>query len=253
MNSLENPVAELKRIIEAAGDCSICLRGMGGIAFEILCNTSQYPIFTREYKDFDLATRKKDTQMLGAFFQGVGYVPDEEFNLLNGDLRQIYFDPERGRHIDIFIEQFDMCHKIPFGIRLDSNIYTLSPADLFLTKAQIVQINQKDITDIIRLLITHLPDDNKQNCIDLSTITQLTSRDWGLYTTVNLSLDKVEQCATNSLGKILSNDHLHLLLSNIQKIRSTMYDEPKSQSWKLRSKFGTKLKWYQDVEEVELS
>lgn len=253
MNSLENPVAELKRIIEAAGGCSICLRGMGGIAFEILCNTSQYPVFTREYKDFDLATRKKDTQKLGAFFQSVGYLPDAEFNLLNGDFRQIYFDPERGRHIDIFIEQFNMCHKIPFGSRLDRTFYTLSPADLFLTKAQIVQINQKDITDIVRLLITHLPAESIENCIDLSTITQSTAQDWGLFTTVNLSLDKVEQYAANSLGEILSKDHLHLLLSNIQKIRSAMYDAPKSQSWKLRSKFGTKLKWYQDVEEVELT
>lgn len=253
MNTIENPVAELKRLIDAAGEHDVCLRGMGGIAFEILCNTSTYPDLSRVYKDFDIATRKTDSHKLGNFFNDNGYLPDNEFNILNGDLRQIFFDPEKDRHIDIFIERFEMCHKIHFGNRLALLPFTLTPVDLFLTKAQIVQLNPKDIKDIIRLLITHAPEESDStDKIDLGVINQLVSKDWGLYTTVSQALDKTENYLKSTLRSLLTPSDHHIVLSNIEKIRNAMAEEPKTQVWKLRAKIGIKVKWYQDVEEIDL-
>ena len=47
-----------------------------------------------------------------------------------------------------------MCHKLPLNGRLKMHPVTIPLAELFLSKAQIVQFNRKDAFDIISLLLT---------------------------------------------------------------------------------------------------
>jgi hypothetical protein len=42
-----------------------------------------------------------------------GYVADEMFNALRGSRRLLFYDPDNGRHLDVFIGEFSMCHDIP--------------------------------------------------------------------------------------------------------------------------------------------
>ena len=47
-----------------------------------------------------------------------------------------------------------MCHTLEFADRLARLPYTLDPMDLLLSKLQIVELNEKDADDCLRLLVT---------------------------------------------------------------------------------------------------
>jgi hypothetical protein len=52
------------------------------------------------------------------FFPKLGYSPNDMFNALRGGSRLMFFDLPNERRVDIFLDQFDMCHKIDLKDRL---------------------------------------------------------------------------------------------------------------------------------------
>ena len=67
-----------------------------------------------------------------------------------------YFEhPETGLGVDVFMNELYFCHRIPFDGRLDLDRPTISTADLLLEKMQIVELNLKDITDTMVLMLEH--------------------------------------------------------------------------------------------------
>ena len=108
------------------------------------------------------------------------YAPNKQFNLLNGTRRQIYLDDSTGRHIDIFIGDFEMCHKLPLNSRLHLDPVTVPLAELLLSKAQIVELNRKDALDIASLLLYNELGEDDDGKINLRRIAQLCGDDWGV-------------------------------------------------------------------------
>ena len=51
----------------------------------------------------------------------------------------IFYDRPNGRHIDLFVGSFRMCHELPLADRLDRDSPTLPLAELLLTKLQVVR------------------------------------------------------------------------------------------------------------------
>ena len=71
--------------------------------------------------------------------------------------------------------------------------YTLDPLDLLLSKLQIVELNEKDADDCLRLLVT-LParaTPTSPATIDLRVFRSLVGDDWGWWRTVTLNLDRI--------------------------------------------------------------
>ncbi|HJS18947.1 MAG TPA: hypothetical protein VJ785_09360, partial [Anaerolineales bacterium] len=123
-------------------------------------------------------------------------------------------------------------------------------AELFLSKAQIVQLNRKDVLDIISLLLNNDPGKDSEGKIGLDRIALLCAQDWGLYKTVTLNLKHVEGVlAREDLNFTL--DEKNLILERLRQIRQAIEETPKSLSWQLRDKVGTRLRWYEEVEEVD--
>ena len=89
------------------------------------------------------------------FLVAAGYEANERFNAMNGSERMIFYDRPNGRHIDLFVGGFRMCHALPLADRLEHDSPTLPLAELLLTKLQVVQLNAKDANDIIALLLDH--------------------------------------------------------------------------------------------------
>ena len=127
---------------------------MGGLAVQVHSVNPQRFI-TREYADIDFVVEKIEYNKLALFFNSVGYIPNKQFNLLNGTRRQIYFDQNSDRHIDVFVGDFEMCHKIPLKDRLHLDPVTIPLAELLLSKTQIVELNRKDAFDIINLIFNN--------------------------------------------------------------------------------------------------
>ena len=173
---------EMHRLIGEANARDMFLRALGGLAVRAQSGDFQR-FFKREYRDLDFITEDKDRKKMEPFFQEMGYESNRKFNLLNGSKRQIYQDPNSERHVDIFVGNFEMCHKLPMSGRLHLDPVTVPLAELLLSKAQIVELNRKDALDIASILLYNETgkDDNKK--INLTHIAQLCSQDWGLYKT----------------------------------------------------------------------
>ena len=109
---------EFNRLISAAHEKPILLRAIGGLAVRVKSGDFQ-KFFAREYHDLDFVSAENERRKIEPFFQEMGYESNRQFNLLNGSKRQIYLDPNSERHVDIFVGNFEMCHKLPMNGRLD--------------------------------------------------------------------------------------------------------------------------------------
>jgi signal recognition particle subunit SRP54 len=82
------------------------------------CDRAPHRSLARAYPDIDFVTDKAGALKLEPFVASLGYTPNKTFNTLSGDHRQLYYDNEKNRQIDIFIGDFHMCHHIPLAGRL---------------------------------------------------------------------------------------------------------------------------------------
>ena len=134
-----------------------------------------------------------------------------------------------------------MCHKFDLKDRLHLSERSLPPADLLLTKLQIVEINKKDIMDVVALLVD-VPISDKHSDIQRERIVSLTSFDWGIYKTVSQNLDKTDTLLPQLN---LPENESKQITEKISQLRKMIEDSPKSLGWKMRAKLGDKVKWYE--------
>jgi hypothetical protein len=242
-------VDEMNRLMNAAQQQKVHLRLIGGLAIKVHSPSASHRALQRSYPDIDLVVPKRDKPKLDTFFGSMGYSPEKTFNLLNGDRRQIFYDTETGRRIDVFVGDFEMCHKLPMRDRLNAHPVTVPLAELFLSKTQIVELNRKDALDIISLLLDNEVGYTDENQINIDHITRLCLKDWGLYKTLTITLSKVETILVES-NPGLDAEQLQTVLTRINAIRRLLDRVNKPLLWKLRNRVGTRLRWYTEVEEV---
>jgi hypothetical protein len=168
---------------------------------------------------------------------------DKDVLMGSGGKRFVFFDEQH--EIDIFLDGISMCHDLDLRDRLDVGPMdiALNPGDLLLEKAQIVDINEKDLKDLSLLLLEY-PLTDEDDGINQPYILDLLSSDWGFYYTVTQNLEKVTKYASRSA---LDPDQVKRIDTRVDDLLAALEAEPKSLRWKLRSKVGTRLKWYQDV------
>jgi hypothetical protein len=195
-------------------------------------------------------TDKAGAKKLLDFLPEVGYTPNKTFNTLSGDRRQLWYDEALGRQIDIFIGDFTMCHTLPLANRLEIEPLTLPLAELFLSKAQIVELNRKDILDLLTLLLDHEAGPGDEETINTDFIAGLCAKDWGLYTTVSMSIQKLHDFLDEGSVELDQAD-AQTIKRRLVAIQIAMDDAPKTMGWKMRARVGTRLRWYEEVEEVQ--
>jgi hypothetical protein len=248
MPILPDILDEMNRLIDAGRANSILLRAIGGLAVRVRSGDFQR-FFSREYHDLDFVIQESERKRIESFFQEMGYDSNRQFNLLNGAKRQIYLDPNRDRHVDLFVGGFEMCHKLPMNDRLHLDPVTVPLADLLLSKAQIVQLNQKDALDIASLLLYNETGDDDNGKINLNYIAKLCGQDWGLYKTTSINLKRVEEVVRDEKLNVTQAER-GVILQRVADIYHAFKIMPKSLAWQMRDKVGTRVRWYEEVEEV---
>jgi hypothetical protein len=212
-------------------------------------NKSNHPLFVREFADLDFVVAKKQRREFESFMPNAGYSPNKQFNVLNGSERQIYNDIITDMKVDIFVGDFEMCHRIPLEERLKFDPVTIPLAELFLSKAQILELNHKDMLDITSILFNNETGDDDVEKINLKVIAQLCSQDWGLYKTTSINLGRVEEFVGKESA--FSGAERDLVVNRMRAIQKTFEEMPKPIAWQLRDRVGTRVKWYIEVEEVD--
>lgn len=240
---------EMRRLVEAGDAKNIQLRAIGGLAVQAH-NKTNHPLFAREFADLDFVVASKQRRAFEAFMPEVGYQPHKKFNMLNGDQRQIYYHDTTEIKIDIFVGDFEMCHKIPLEDRLTADPVTIPLAELLLSKAQIVELNRKDLLDIASILLNNETGAHDRETINLKIIAQLCSQDWGLYKTTSINLRRVVELV-NEKDINLTQEERDLIVRRAREIEKTFAEMPKPVAWQLRDRVGTRVKWYIEVEEVD--
>ena len=248
MPILPDILDEMNRLIDAARANSITLRAIGGLAIRVRSGDLQR-FFSREYRDLDFVVAENERKRIEPFFHEMGYESHRQFNLLNGSKRQIYLDPNSERHVDIFVGSFQMCHKLPMDDRLHLDPVTVPLAELLLSKAQIVELNHKDALDIASLLLFNETGNTDDGRINLDYIAKLCGQDWGLYKTTSINLKRVEDVARDETLNLTEAER-GLILKRVSEIQQAFEAMPKSLAWQMRDKVGTRVRWYEEVEEV---
>jgi hypothetical protein len=250
MNTVPDLVLEMNRLIEAARQQDLQLRAFGGLA--IFVHSQENPrFFKRDSPDVDFIVPREQRHKLESFFESMGYSPNKRFNVLNGLRRQIFYQEDSDRRIDILVGDFEMCHKLPLNDqRFGVDPVTIPLAELLLSKAQIVQLNRKDALDIISLLLNNDLGKDSEGKIGLDRITSLCAQDWGLYKTVTINLKRVEELLMGEDLNLIPEEK-NLILSRVRQIEQAIEETPKTLAWQLRDKLGTRVRWYEEVEEVD--
>jgi hypothetical protein len=242
---LANVNDEAQRVATAISGTKVPLRLLGGGAIWLRCPSAQHETLRRAYADLDFVGLEAHSADIRRFFQALGYEPDTWFNKLHGRTRMLFWDQTNGRQADVFLDRMNMCHVLDFRSRLVIDPQTLTLADLLLTKLQIVEINRKDLIDIVALLADHAIGEQDGEEVNGTYIGRLAADDWGLHRTIIQNLERVRQGVAefDGLGRFA-------LASQLDSLQACLDRAPKSVSWRMRSVLGDKVRWYETPEEV---
>jgi hypothetical protein len=244
---LQDLVAESERVLAGAHQADVILRLTGGLAIRRRCPSAARPPLARPYADLDLAvTRQTRMRILTELMRSLGYVPEQQFNALHGDTRLYYNDEVNQRHVDVFVDAVRMCHVITFAPRIGLLDDTLTPSDLLLTKLQIVELNAKDLLDIIALLQDQPLRPGAADVLDPDYLGQVWGGDWPLWRTSGQTLKTVR----DRLDGILARSDQQPVLDRIAGLERVLEEAPRTLKWKLRARVGDRVRWYELPEEV---
>jgi hypothetical protein len=266
---------EAHTIIDAGNAAGVVLRLTGGLAIRHYAIDLEFA--EREYSDIDLIGFKRQAGAIGDVFGDLGYVENKHVAMAttNGQLQ--FFVPLRqdgsgaddltgigsegttsfdlpviteippSDHIDVFLDAMRMDHQIDFRDRLAINTYAIDPADLFLSKLQIVHLNEKDVHDVVTLVKDVYVDFQPHpGVLDLHHVAEVCAADWGLYIDVMNNIDTVIE---HVVDYDLSPRDAARVRRTLELAQDMMTEQAKTLRWRLRARIGKRVRWYDEVEE----
>jgi hypothetical protein len=244
--------------LDLAQQAGFILRVLGGVAIRL--RSPELEDFARslgrytgradgqEFLDLDFGAYKRQRKALPAFFARLGYIKRKTTMASAISERHIYFHPEGWFEVDVFFDKMLMEHVVPFCGRLELDYLTITPTDLFLTKIQVTDFTEKDLKDLWLLLRGHEIGAGPDNAaINTGYIATLLVGDWGFWYDAITNLERVRRFTESS--KLLSAHEKADILDKVAQIVRAIEGAPKTLRWKMRSIFGTRVKWYRTVEE----
>ncbi len=241
----EELLARARDAIAAAERVGVPMRLLGGLGVFALSESARRPPLARAYRDFDVAVPAKRGPAVSKTLEQAGLAPDRHFNALHGARRMIFHAP-RGYPVDVLIGLFEMCHRLDIASGFDHHDLTISPADLLLTKLQIVRIESKDLGDAAALLLDLAPGAGI-GAIDIERFASPLGHDWGFFHTVEINLGKLSEFAV----AVLPAGQSSKLNERASMLRVAMEGVPKSLKWKMRARVGERVSWYEIPDELE--
>jgi hypothetical protein len=239
-----------KKLIETADKKRLLLRVLGAIAFRIHCPKFGHLLSkSRVITDIDLVAYGKQMSLIERHIIENGYEMRPPSIISLAARRRVFYDGKNGISVDVFFDKLEMCHDIDFEGRLELDHPTIPLAEMLLEKLQIVEINEKDVKDVIILLREHEIGDKDEETINAKYIAKLLADDWGFYYTATTNLNKIKNLLDH-YNELVENDK-KLVESRIDNLLNIIEQKPKSLGWKMRAKIGTRKQWYRMVEEIQ--
>lgn len=242
---LADVALEARRVVELARSRDLLLRVLGGVGVRLRA-ARVAPAFEREHNDIDFAASRGASREVTSLFLGAGYRADVRFNSLYSHDRLRFLDDGNTRHADVFVGNFRMSHNVALAERLEVDEVTLPLAELLLTKLQIAEINEKDVTDVCLLLDSHAVGSDDA-CVNADQIGRACAADWGLWRTVTRNL---ELCLAHLERSDVETESHNRIQRRIADLRNEIARRSKASRWKLRAMIGDRKRWYALPREV---
>jgi hypothetical protein len=98
------------------------------------------------------------------------------------------------------------------------------------------------------LLLEHPLGETDKETINIKLAAELCAKEWGLWRTTTMNLDKVKQLA-HHYPQLDESQKTHVT-QQVDTILARLNGEPKPLAWRIRDRVGDRVKWYKDVDEV---
>jgi hypothetical protein len=246
-------ISEAERLVTEAGKEGLILRVMGGMAIYMRCAPEYKELWKRlgrlegrVFTDIDFVSYGKYQNAMIEFMRKNGYQMDPRMLFMIAKNRHIFFGGKVPM-VEVFYDELNMNHRIIYKDRLETSEITVPLEELMLQKLQIVKINEKDLKDLMILLLSSQLGKGKDK-LDAEFVAQeYMASDWGFYYTSTMNLNKLRESARTN--EILSDEQKKIIEEKIASILNSFESVPKKMSWKLRAKIGTKKQWYNVVDD----
>lgn len=243
---------EAHRLHDRADESGAPLRLIGSLAVRYRCPTHR-PLMDelgrRQPLDIDLVAYGRQEAVVEAIFAEDGYAIDPAVRHSRewGIKRLIFQHPAEGTKVDVFLDELVMAHTIDFAGRLELEAPTVPLADLLLSKLQIHEVTENDLIDLAVLLAEHEP--SPGGALDLDRVVGVLSNDWGFQHSAEANLRKLDQ----ALGRwpALPASVADVVRSRTAQLLEALAVSPKTRRWRLRAKVGERVRWYEEVGEVD--
>ena len=237
---------------EEAARAGVSLRLIGSLAVMLRCETTRHLsalLGRRIPRDIDFVGYSAQSEPIERLFASRGYVlhPAVRHSQEWGIKRLIYSDAA-GHKVDVFLDELVMAHTISFAGRLTGDQQTVSLADLLLSKLQIHRITENDLIDIV-VLLGAAAFGQGEDQIDLTYIAGIMAADWGFHHTTLANLTKLNDALERYPA--LPPDVADTVRARARELAAAIEAVPKTARWRLRARIGTRVPWYEDVEEVD--
>jgi hypothetical protein len=230
---------QARALIDGGNERGVSLRALGGIGIAFQCPAAMRPPLARRWKDLDFIALSRQRRQVEEYLESAGLRADREFNALHGRQRLSFFHDEQGYDVDVFVDRLVMCHTLDLSHRLDADELTLDPADLLLSKLQVVETNDRDFLDILAILCDHDVAEGR--------ILDVLAKDWGWYRTATEVLDK----SAGYARRLEDFPERERMLARLESLREAIEAAPKSRAWRMRARIGDRVRWYDLPEELE--
>jgi hypothetical protein len=244
-----DPIELGPRLVALGAEAGITARLIGGVAIWLRAPAARAHPFVRSYEDVDLVVSAAGRRVVDDVMAAAGFRPDTAFNTMNGRERRCYFGPADEK-VDVFIGQFQMCHTLPLEERLAIDDVTVPLAELFLSKAQIYELNAKDAGDVLALVLDREVGAEDADVINAERVGELCARDWGLWRTTKRTLQTLEAMVD---GVALDVERRQLIRRRLAALEHAIEAAPKSMKWRARNRIGDRVAWYELPEDPDRS
>jgi len=264
-------IQEAETIVEEAEKKGITLRILGGLGVAMHCQefrdfaiklgrTGTGVVEGQEYSDIDFISYRKYRDRIKDFFSDIGYAKRRATLSSAASERQIYYHPKGWFYVDVFYDQLLVAnHPLDFKGRLELDHPSIPVTDMLLEKIQMWEaFSVKDLKDSVVLLKAHkVEEKGGKESIDASYIAKLLAGDWGFWYTATTNLKKIKKFVSD-IDKLSAEAEIdpsrfekkdrEEIVGKIGTLLERIDRESKSFAWKMRSKAGTKKRWYNHVE-----
>jgi hypothetical protein len=239
----QDALIALARRLNTAVD-GVPVRALGGVGVALRAPGAPAAL-RRASEDLDLAAPRRARREIEEAFGAAGLEAEREFNALQGSRRQIWWTPDRSTHVDVFLGEFAMCHRLDLDDRLGVDHAAMPAADLLLMKLQVVHLNLKDVQDLAALLTTHeLGEGDDQGVINRGRIQDVLGADWGFHTTAGDNLERLGDLVAEHAPEAEAR-----VRSQTAVLREELDAAPKTRGFRIRAKVGRRRRWYELPEE----